>query len=102
MLLPLLPVLAATGSPTIVDKDNIIADCTNVTDCTAELQAAFDTCARIVTVPALIGPFYICLISATMLFYSVGAIALIRSCIILQYCTPRWSKMACPCLTLFT
>eukprot|EP00729_Bicosta_minor_P027973 gene27973-33177_t len=59
MLLPLLPVLAATGSPTIVDKDNIIADCTNVTDCTAELQAAFDTCARIVTVPALIGRSWI-------------------------------------------
>ena len=33
----------------------VTADCRNETDCTAELQAALDTCAATVEVPALSG-----------------------------------------------
>ena len=34
---------------------SVLAGCTNATDCTAELQAALDTCARTVQVPTLPG-----------------------------------------------
>jgi hypothetical protein len=46
-------VTSITGATDDLQADIVSASCLNKTDCTAELQATLDSCARIVKVPAL-------------------------------------------------